>query len=349
MLILFLQVFLNGIRALKISESKFFYTKKLPLFEGIFFSVIIPALTTVLILFFREGKYARIYATLVSSLIFAIPIAVSIIKKGKCKLFDKECWSFLLKYTLPSLPHYISTALIWQIGKIIVANKFSSAEAGLLALAISVGLLPSLITLGMQSALIPWITRKLDTGEGGQRKIYSLIGSVFLPICLLTTLFLLLCPELFRIMSAKDYHGALSSVYPIAASVPQVFLTNVFCAEISYYKKTHLVALGSVAGAILTLFFNLLFTFKLGYIFSAFLMPIVFLFMSCVYILILKRKFSHSFLKVKRLIGTYFVFILFIGMAAFLRISFLSRALLSLAVIMTLFPKIKELKPLWSE
>ena len=314
-----------------------------------FFSVIIPVITTVLIIFFREGKYARIYATLLSSILFAIPIAVSIIKRGKMKLFDKECWSFLLKYTLPSLPHYISTALIWQIGKIIVANNFSSAEAGFLSLAISVGLLPTLITLGMQSALIPWITRKLDTGVVGQKKIYSLIRTLFLPICLVTTLFLLMCPELFRIMSAKDYHGALGSVYPIAASVPQVFLTNLFCAEISYYKKTHLVAIGSVSGAVLTLFFNLLFTFKVGYTFSAFLMPMVFFFMSCVYILILKRKFSHCFLPARHLAKTYFVFLLFVGVAAFLRISFLARALLSIAVIMTLFPKLKELRPLWSE
>ena len=261
-MILFLQVFLNGIRALKISEAKFSYNKKLPLIEGIFFSVIVPLISILLILFSNDVSHAKIYASLVASLIFAIPITFSIIKRGKFSFFNKDIWKFLLKYTLPSLPHYIAMALIWQIGKIIVGLRFSSAEVGFLSLAISVGLLPTILTIGIQSALIPWINRRLADEKEGQAKIYSLIASLFFPLCLLILIFLLLCPELFTIMSSKDYSASLGSVYPVAASVPAVFLTNVFCAEISYYKKTYFVAAGSVFGALLTLFFNLLFTFR---------------------------------------------------------------------------------------
>ena len=348
-IILFLQVFLNGVRALKISEAKFSYNKKLPLTESIFFSLIIPLASILLILFSGEARYARIYASLLASFAFAVPTIASIVKKSGAVLFERKIWRFLLKYTLPSLPHYISMSLIWQIGKIIVGNRFSSAEAGFLSLAISVGLLPTLITIGMQSALIPWITRKLGDGERGQIKIYSLILSAFLPLCLTVLLFLLLCPELFIIMSGKDYFNALGAVYPIAATVPAVFLTNLFCAEISYYKKTYLIALGSVLGAIITLFFNLLFTFKLGYFFSAFLILPVFVFIAAIYILILKRKFSHHSLPSKKLISIYFIFLIFVAIAFFLKISFFARLFLSLAVIMLLLSRIKDLKPLLNE
>ena len=348
-LILFLQVFLNGIRALKISEAKFSYNKKLPLAEGIFFSAVVPILSVLLIMFFKDRRYARIYASLTASLAFGIPIAASILKKGRFRLFSKDVWKFLLKYALPSLPHYISMSLIWQIGKIIVGNKFSSAEAGLLSLAISVGLLPTLLTLGMQSALIPWITRKLGDGEEGQQKIYMLITSVFFPLCLTVLLFLLICPELFSIMSGRDYISALKAVYPIAASVPAVFLTNLFCAVISYYKKTYLVAVGSVSGAILTLFFNLLFTFRLGYLFSAFLILPIFIFMSITYAIILKHKFSHFSLPSKRLFTTYFMFIFLVAIVIFLKNSFTARLFFCTAVIMMLLPKLKQLKPLYTE
>lgn len=348
-LILFLQVFLNGVRALKISEAKFSYNKKLPVAEAIFFSVIIPIISIVLILFTRDEKYAKIYAVLIASFIFAAPITFSILKRGNFKVFDKKYWSFILKFTIPTLPHYIAMSLIWQIGKIIVGNRFSAAEAGLFSIAISVGLLPTLLTLGVQSALIPWITRRLGDGQLGRNRIYSLIVSLFLPLCLAVALFLILCPELFSIISGKEYHNALGAVYPVAASVPVIFLTNLFSAEISYYKKTHLVAVGSVSGAIFSLIFNLLFTFKLGFLFSAFLILPIFIFMVLVYLLILKRIFLHRELPAKKLLLTYFFFLLLVAVVAFLRVSLLARLVLSIAIVLLLFPKIKELKPLYSE
>lgn len=348
-LILFFQVFLNGIRALKISEARFSYNKRLPLLEGIFFSIVIPLVSIALIIFSKEAQYARIYAALIASFIFAIPIVFSVLKRGRFRLFDKAIWRFLIKYAFPSLPHYISMSLIWQIGKIIVGNRFSSAEAGLLSLAISVGLLPSLLTMGMQSALIPWITRRLGDGKSGRERIYSLIISVFFPLCLAVLLFLLFCPELFSIMSGRSFANAIMAVYPIAASVPIIFLTNLLCSEISYYKKTYLVAVGSVFGAIFSLIFNLLFTFKLGFVFSAFLVLPTFLFMTCVYFMILIRKFSHTELPAKKLLGTYFIFLFMVTITAFLRISFSARLFFAIAVIMLLLPRVKTLKPLYSK
>jgi len=240
-------------------------------------------------------------------------------------------------------------SLIWQIGKIIVGNRFSSAEAGLMSIAISVGVIPTLLTLGMQSSLIPWITRKLSDGKGGQKRIYSLISSVFFPLCFAITLFLLICPEIFSIISAKEYRSALGAVYPVAASVPLSFLSNLLSMEISYYKKTHLVAFGSVLGAVFSLFFNLLFTFKLGYTFSAFLILPSFLIIFISYVLVLKRKFGHGDLPFKKILGIYTLFILSVILSAFLKISILSRVFLFLAVLLMIIPKIKELKPLISE
>jgi len=349
MIILFLQAYLNGVRSLKVSEAKFSYNKKLPLAEAIFFSVIIPLVTIMLIVFSKEAKYARIYASLIASVIFAVPIALITLKKGRLRIFRWDIWKFLIKFAVPSLPHYITISLIWQIGKIIVANRFSAAEAGLLSLATSVGLLPTLLTLGIQSALFPWITRKLGEGHSGREKIYSLISSIFFPLCLAVCLFLIICPEVFRIMSGKDYSDALGAVYPIAASVPAVFLTNLLCAEITYYKKTHLVSIGSGLGALFVLICNLLFTFKLGFVFSAYLIPLAFFFMTVIYFITLKRKFMHSELPIKKLFLTYFLFCLAVILIALLRISIIARIPLGIAIIMLLLPRIKDMKALYSE
>ena len=348
-LLLFLQVFLNGIRALKISEVKFSYGRRLPLAEGIFFSLITPLLSILFIFFGGMAQYGRIYATLVSSAVFSLPVLFSVLRKSKGRLYDKKIWTFLLKYSIPALPHFLSMSLIWQIGKITVANAFSSAEAGLLSLSLSVGLLPTLLSTGAHSALIPWITRKLGEGKGGREKIHSAVSSIFFPLCLTVTLFLLVCPELFRLLASESYYGALKGVYPIACAVPTVFLVGIFSSEISYYKKTLFVTLGSVAGAVFNLVCNVLFTFRVGYLFSELLILPTFLIICASYILILRYKFKDRELPIKKLFLNFITFLFFSVLAALLQISLLARILLFAAVVMLIFPKINEIKNLLGE
>lgn len=348
-LLLFLQVFFGGIRALKISEAKFSYGRGLPMAEGIFFSLVTPALSILFVAVLKMAVYGRIYATIISSALFSLPILFSVVKKSRGKLYDKKIWSFLLKYSLPVLPHFLSLSLIWQIGKIIVANAFTETETGLLSLSMSVGLLPTLLSTGAHSAIIPWITRKLGEGKDGREKIYSLLSSLFFPLCLATVLFLLICPEVFRLLASESYYGALRGVYPIASAVPLVFLTGIFSSEISYYKKTVFVTLGSVLGAIFNLIFNLLFTLRVGFIFSALLILPTFMVICLIYFLILRYKFKDRELPIKRL-SICFIFFLFLSfLAAFLEISLLARAVLFVAVLMLVFPRINEIKNILRE
>ncbi len=347
--ILFIQVFLGGVRALKISEAKFSYKHKLVSFEGLFFAAATPLISIILIVFLNVFSYSRIYALLISTAIFTLPITFSILKRGNFRIFSKEIWAFLLKYTLPALPHYISVALIGQIGKIIVGLKISSAEAALFSLAISVGFLPSLLSSGMQSALIPWITRKLAEGKSGTEKIYSLTETVFFPLAIFVSLFLSICPEIFAVMASRNYMSALNAVYFVAVSVPICFAANLFSSVISYYKKTYLITIGSVLGAIFNLICNLLFTFKLGFIFSALILSVSWFIIFLVYTAFLKIKFKHRALPLCRLLLSYSFFLLTVLLAFFLQISFLARLMLSAALIMLLIPRIKVLKGLIGE
>lgn len=348
-LILFLQVFLNGVRGVKVSAAKFSYNKRLPLIEGIFFSLFTPTLSIAFIVLFKNAKYAKIYAALLTSLIFAIPILFSVLKDGLKSLFNKKIWSFLLKHSLPVLPHFLSMSLIWQIGKITVANSFSPASAAFLSLAISVGLLPSVLNSGIQSAMIPWITRRLPEGSAGRSRIYSLLLSAFLPLCLISVLFVSICPELFTLLCAEEYSGALVAVYPISASLPPVFLSGILSSEISHYKNTAFVTLGSLSGMLFNLICNLLFTSKLGFLFSAILIPITFLVIDIVYFVILKLKFKDKELPVGKLALILSVFFILIFTTFFLRISFSARILFSISLIMLILPRIRDIKNLCTE
>lgn len=347
--ILFVQVFLNGIRAIKSSCAKFTYDKRLPFIEGIFFSFISPILSVTFLILFDRSEYAKIYAALLASIAFSAPIIFKTLKCGARQLFDKRMWLFLIKYSLPTIPHFLSMSLIWQIGKITVANGFSTAETALLSLAISVSLIPSVVSTGIQSAMVPWLTRRLPEGREGRKKIYSLLLTAFFPFCLLVVLFLSICPELFVLLSAKAYYPALTAVYPIALGIPLLFLSSVFSSEISHYKKTAFITLGSLSGMLFSLICNLLFTSKIGFIFPAILIAPTFLIVNTVYILVLRSKFYDRELPVRKLILIFIFFSLLVVIAFFLRISLAARLIFAIALIMLMLPKLWDIKELCRE
>ena len=114
------------------------------------------------------------------------------------------------------------------------------------------------------------------------------------PLSISVCLFLCLCPEIFKVMTSADYAPALNAVYPIAASVPICFISNLFSTVISYYKKTYLITVGSVIGAFFNTICNLLFTFKYGFVFSALLILPTWFIIFLIYTAVFKMPRAHS-------------------------------------------------------
>ena len=131
--------------------------------------------------------------------------------------------------------------------------------------------------------------------------------------------------------------------------MPIWFLVNLFSPTIAYYKKTYLVTLGSAIGGAFNLVLNLLFTFKLGFVFSAFIILPTSIIILFVYSIVLKKRFSHRPLPSRKLLAFIFAFLLLASITLFLSVSLLARAFLCAAILMLLFPELKKLKLLISE
>ena len=340
--VLFLQIFLNGARAVKLSEKRYCYKYGLSIIEGIVFSVGMPILSVAIIYFWNNPATSRIYAQLLLSLLFTLPIILFSLLRGRGRIFDRRVWGFLLKYTLPALPHYAAMAFILQSGKIFAERYFTSDAVGMLSLAISVGFIPSLLTVGAQAALIPWINRKLSEGGIGRKKIYTLVSSALTPLAALTLIFVCFCPEILRIMAPEEYLGALPAIYPISIAVILCFINNIFSSIIAYYKKTYFITLGSGCGALLIFLINILFTKRLGFVFSAIALLPAYLVIFLVFSLLLKKRFCHSELPFLRILLCFSCFFLFSALAYTLAHSLAARLLLASAVFLFLLPRAKK-------
>ena len=340
-LIIFIDCAASGIFAVKLSEKKFLYSTRLFLLYSAANSLAAPLISVFLIKTTSHPELARIYAHLAISLAFAIPVLFSIAKNARFKFFDADIWRFVLKYSLPTVFHYMFVALIFQSGKIFVGKLFSSREVALLAIAGSLGFLPNLFTHGVQSSLIPWINRKLAQ-TGGDEKIYPIILSILRPLCIIILIFLAFCPEGISILAPRSYSEALTAVYPIAISCAISFLINVFSSVISYYKKTYLVTLGSFCGAACSLILNLSLTLRLGFAFSQLALLLSCAVVLLFYSLIIKFKFRHARLPLWEILICIFLLSISATVLSMLTHSVFARGVFAAALTLLLLPQMKK-------
>ena len=203
---------------------KYEYKYKEVTFINILLALLSPMLSVLFISALGRDNDGRILGTLIINLLVALPLYISMqrVRRG---LFDKKMASYLLKGALPILPHYLSVSLIIRFGEIMLGSLFSPVEVGKFTVASSVGLSLSMISTSLLSALGPWLTRRVKSGD-----VLKIRRIIDLSLKLLSLSLLFVCaiaPEVLRILAPKEYADALFAVYLLALSVIPMFLSGV--------------------------------------------------------------------------------------------------------------------------
>ena len=141
-LLLILQIFLNSVEALYLALCRYVTKYKTVFFIGVGKSIISGALSLFFVITLGLASLGRIYAILISSLIFVLPIIAIIIKEKPH--FDTRVFSYIKRTLLPLLPHYLAASVSAQSGKIVIERLCDKTALGgygaacALALAVSV-------------------------------------------------------------------------------------------------------------------------------------------------------------------------------------------------------------------
>ncbi len=267
LLFLVLQVFFNGALNLYLARGRYSYEYKSVSAINSVLAIFSPTLSFLLINFTRVRATARIIAPLAVTAAVTVPLIVRMIYKGR-RLFSREIWGYIFKVDLPLLPHFIATAVIAQSGKIIVGRCFGEAALAKYSIVFSMGFVFSLMTVGINSALTPWINRKLSVGADD--KIAAAVEPAFALFTLLTLCGLCYSPEGLAVLAPREYDSALGAIYPLGISVLVGFLTAITNAVLLFHERAHLVSAASVITAVVNLALGLTFTARYGYIAAAF-------------------------------------------------------------------------------
>ena len=315
-------------------------------FINIAFAIASPSLSLFLINFTRVRSEARIVAPLAVSALIALPIAINILFSAKCK-FSLGVARHLVKNATLLLPHFAAMTVMAQIGKITVGRFFGEGELAKYSVVFSMGFLFSLVTGGINSALSPWITRKLSSNNGD--KIKTTAEKVFPLLATMTLMGLCFSPEGLAFLAPPEYREAIGAVYPISVSVLFTFLVLLINAILLYYEKGHLVTVASVVAAVVSIVLNLTVTSRYGYIAAALLQAASALILLLISALMLggvlkKRDFGTSKYISVILTTSLFALLLFA-----LRDVFLSRLLIFVSLSLVLIPQAIECKNLIKE
>ena len=252
---IFLDIFFNAALNFYSAKYRYFYKHKLLFLINLSYSLLSQLIAVLLITRKGAGGYGRIYGTVITAVLLGFPLLLRLLFKGK-RLFDKGMWKFLLLFNLPLLPSHIAHSVSSYADRIIVKTYFGDGALAKYSVALSAGLILSMIVSGMNSALVPWIFRKTAAGEGERvRQVGADCGRL---IAIFTLMFLAVAPECFGLLAPKEYSDTLAVIYPAAVSVtPSFFTTLLTSAQMRKEKNIATMAssvISATAGVLANLF-----------------------------------------------------------------------------------------------
>ena len=226
-------------------------------------SVCTILLGTLAALLMDEKSDGAILAKIVVEAIVAIPLLLASIK-GIKNLYHKFYWKYALKFNIPLVPHYLSTMILNHSDILMIDFLCGKTDAAIYSVAYSIAMLMTIIQNAVNSAIIPWMYKKLR--EKDLTDIAKVTSGVIGAMAVLNIALLTVAPEAVRIMGSSEYADAVYVIPPITFGV---FLTAVYGLFVNiefYYHYNKFAAAASVIAASSNIVMNYVFISQFGYV-----------------------------------------------------------------------------------
>lgn len=223
------------------------YTK-----NSITFMLIYAVTNLILIIGFRLGALGMVITMFTTP---AIMSAYGIIKMySEKKLvfgFDKKILAPTLKYSIPVVPHDISSMLATYISKIFMNSSVSYAATGQYTVSSQISNVMSLVQSSLNLAFHPWFNEQMEKGNEGRRNIKSFSVFIFAVYCYVSILIALFSPELLSILTPDSYRDAWKLVPLLTLALVINFIYYSHVLAIFYnVKASKFIAVCSITGSL---------------------------------------------------------------------------------------------------
>ena len=248
-------------------KKRFNYSYKSVVLVSTIMSIINPLLGYILVISMEEKSLARI----ISFVILEIFLGTACFLKNKngCNAFyNKDLWSFLFRFNIVLLPHYISTQILNQSDRVMIAKMCSNSEAGIYGVAYNFSMLMTLVTSGIESVVTPFTFKAMKTGAVKEIKKMMMIALSFIGFSAVVAMCVI--PDLFSFLLPDAYYEAIYVIPVVVTAAFFQFLYPLFSNIELYYDKKKYVAIASCIGAVSNVGLNYIFIGIYGYIAAAY-------------------------------------------------------------------------------
>ena len=148
-------------------------------------------LNLIFVVWLRLGANGVLLSSSISYLVFAIYATLNLHRSGLIELcIDKSLLLQALRYSIPLLPHNLSTTIAQLVSKVLINKNYSLSSVGIFNVASQFGSIADMLQSSVHSAFTPWMYIRLKESRSGKdEQIVSLTNLLmamygFLFLCL---------------------------------------------------------------------------------------------------------------------------------------------------------------------
>jgi len=229
--------------------------------------LLVTGATLILVVGLGQGAVGALWGRLIAALLMLGP-TLWIVGRNVRPALHREMLAPALAYSLPLVPHLISTWALNFSDRIILGNFVSIDDVGLYAAGYQFGLVVSVLIAGINNAWTPWYFRTHT--ENRREHVPAFVTYFVIVTAALALGAALLARPAVLLMTAEAYHGAWVIVPLVALGY---FLNGVslrFLDVLLLHKRTGIVPLTTLAAGAANIGFNLVVIPQVGLIGAAY-------------------------------------------------------------------------------
>ncbi len=212
------------------------------------------AISVTLVYFMTGKKYmGDIYGSSIAYAAVGIPAIIVILSRGKT-FYHAKWWKYCFLISMPYVFHGLANVVLGQADQLMLKAMSTELETGIYGYVYIIGMASVAVWSAFNNAWQVWYFDKTHAGE--KEQIVSLFKKYGLFVTFLSVAFILVSPDLVRILAAPEYQSGIYMIPLIAAGCFFQFLYTFPVNYESYKQKTVYVAIGTVAAAVLNIVLN---------------------------------------------------------------------------------------------
>lgn len=211
---------------------------------------------------FGMGALGVLLSTLIANIAYTLYFLIDMVHaKAITFCIDLPLLKSALKYSLPIIPHNLSTQITTLISQVFIGGSSGLASLGLYSIAAQFGNISDTIQSYVNQAYAPWLYEKLHGQEEGyKRSIRQIVNLLTLVIGLFMLGIALFAEDYISLFLDSSYAGAYRYV-PLVVAVYAIKIAYYFFVNILFYfkKASRFLFVATLSSSLINIFLSAIF------------------------------------------------------------------------------------------